>query len=140
METRFTLPGDGRTADALFAMEAGRRDSRRPRVDQGLASLVDEQRGWSISEELQRRIINSATLSARTARPLTRAFPRKDRPFDLLIYEEAGRALPLELLGPMTSARAGCSCDPEQLPPHQAPDLARILAAGLGSDAEKDKY
>lgn len=105
------------------------------------SAFVEEQRGWSISEEFQRRIVNSANIVCATAndRALEYAF-RFERPFDLLIYEEAGRALPLELLAPMTNApRWLLIGDPEQLPPHQAPDLERILGARLRDDAVKDE-
>src|SRR5262249_9672961 len=59
----------------------------------------------SVTQSLETRIVNSANLVFVTANDRSLADLPLDRTFDLLIFEEAARAYPLEILGAMRNAR-----------------------------------
>lgn len=78
----------------------------------------------TVESMLQRRLLTSANIVFVTANDQKVGSLRDDQTFDLLIYEEAAKALPLELLSPMRLARRWILIgDHQQLPPFQIEDF-----------------
>lgn len=83
-----------------------------PSGDSGIdAGLVSKWRAWlethskNLPSELERKIVASANLVYATANDRSISAVPEHREFDLLIFEEAAKAYPLEVLGPMRLAR-----------------------------------
>lgn len=77
-----------------------------------------ESRGSLLTLALQDRMVRSANLVYATANSRDVATLPDEQSFDLLIYEEAAKAYPLEVLGPMRLARKWLLIgDHDQLPP-----------------------
>lgn len=81
------------------------------------------QQPFGLSRSLERRLVNSANLVYATSndRRLATTAPGS---FDLVIYEEAAKALPAEVLAPMRLARRWLLIgDQQQLPPFALQDI-----------------
>lgn len=78
-----------------------------------------------IEVELTARVQRSASLVFVTANDQQiEALARENKPFDLVIYEEAAKAYPLEVIAPMTLARRWLLIgDHDQLPPFNADEF-----------------
>lgn len=104
--------------------DAGVQDSR---VIDEWASVLRQAEETGLSAVLESRIVNSASLVYATANDRRLAAFREDA-FDLVIYEEAARAYPIEVLGPMRLARRWLLIgDHQQLLPFGIDDFKKVL-------------
>ncbi len=77
---------------------------------------------------LRNRVLQCANLVFSTANDRTLSHFRDEETFDLLVYEEAAKALPLEVLSPMRLARCWLLIgDHQQLPPFQVEQFRDCL-------------
>jgi DNA polymerase III delta prime subunit len=87
-----------------------------------------EQNDRSLARSVEQRIVNSANLVFVTANDKSLAELPIDRSFDLLIFEEAARAYPLEILSALRSARRWLLIgDHQQLSPFALEDFQKEL-------------
>jgi len=88
-----------------------------------------EQNDRSLARSVEQRIVNSANLVFVTANDKSLAELPVDRSFDLLIFEEAARAYPLEILNAMRSARRWLLIgDHQQLSPFALEEFQKELS------------
>ncbi|MEQ1871843.1 MAG: AAA domain-containing protein, partial [Vicinamibacterales bacterium] len=93
--------------------------------------LVQSQALHGLSRSLERRLVASANVVYATANDRRLASLRPGS-FDLVIYEEAAKALPIEIIGPLRLARRWLLIgDHAQLPPFGLEDLDATLAADV---------
>lgn len=113
------------------------------RIDEDLLqewrSLISsEQRTLSVS--MESRIVASANLVYVTANDRSIATLSEDQTFDLLIFEEAAKAYPLELLAPMRLARRWLLIgDQDQLPPFDIEAFQEELVPQTRTAFEKQR-
>jgi serine/threonine protein kinase len=89
--------------------------------------LVQSQALHGLSRSLERRLVASANIVYATANDRRLAGLREGS-FDLVIYEEAAKALPIEIMGPLRLARRWLLIgDQAQLPPFGLGDLDAAL-------------
>jgi len=99
-----------------------------PAIIQDWQSFLNEQVQLGLSAALEERIVRGANLVYATANDRRVAEFREDS-FDLVIFEEAARAYPIELLAPMRLARRWLLIgDQKQLPPFGIEDFDAELA------------
>lgn len=96
-------------------------------------SFAADEAAQGLSRSLERRLVNSANVVYATAND-RRLAAVKAGSFDLLIYEEAAKALPIEIIGPMRLARRWLLIgDQRQLPPFGIEQLQMTLEDWLRS-------
>jgi serine/threonine protein kinase len=87
-----------------------------------------EENDRALARSVEQRIVNSANMVFVTANDKSLADLPVDRSFDLLIFEEAARAYPLEILSAMRSARRWLLIgDHQQLSPFALEDFQQEL-------------
>ncbi|MBZ5713953.1 AAA domain-containing protein [Nannocystis pusilla] len=102
--------------------------------------LKETQALYGLSRSLENRLVSSANLVYATANDRRLAALRPGS-FDLVIYEEAAKAYPLEVLGPLRFARRWLLIgDQKQLPPFGLDDIDGCLRAEIAEHRERYRY